>query len=853
MTGVASTITFDEIMRNQMTGYEGKEIIPLRVLETILENFEDIQKSREIIMKDQKGNLMSMDQSLTLLKKYKINRRQGKKITYRFARNRNNGRLFSQTLSGQGMSRPIRHTLFRDDYIDIDIVNCHPVLLHWFCSQNGWNCDCLLDYIENRDVRIQEVMDISSLNKEQVKTIILTIMNGGEIDTSVWNVPFLEKLKTEIEKILTNIKNSATPEEIKSRDYNVAGSILNHRLCCIENYILKLMVEFFKTHRYSNLILCFDGFMIKKSALDLVPLLQAHLDMIGIPYLKVIVKPMDDYIDLTPYISTTDLMINPPLDFDPDYTIDNFELEFAGREFPSMDDFKSKVIPKYCKVFAHFRDFPSPVYRCQDNKFQFGWCNNDFYNWKVSGQRVSLIDIVRLFPQYVPRYTNYDFYPDGKNVFGETCPPSILNIWSGFKASILDEFDMNKIEPILSHLKYMWADGDESIYEYFLDYFASIIQYPWKRTQVLILLFSSPRAGKNIITNFFLHMVIGVDYGSDNIGVDCLTARFNDELLRQLFVVLNELPELTPQTRKGVFDTLKQNITENTRKYEIKGGRKWLGPNFVNCIATTNHEFTYHIEEHDGRILAQKCSDRFCGDFSYFQNLANHLQQDNANHFITFLKQRKITHDLRNIPMTKLKEQMIEQSLPSPSRFINYIRDVGTIDDLVNDLFYGDVHLENKIKINQDISNGFISSSHLYMIYMFWCKRFGENPLSITATSRIWKENCKLVYEKKGSIRFFVFWQEKKEKEPNENKKKHVSIESLENKLKKLDNKLYPRDTSSTIQYWDRPFHVIYDTDRDNPDHPICFKKYVELKLSQLQPCDGGDGGDGGGFGGLEF
>lgn len=838
-------LTFEEVMRNQMSDYEGKEVVPLRILETILEKFDDIQKKREIIMLDQKGNLMPMDQVLTSLKKYKVNRRQGKKITYRFARNRNNGRLFSQSLSGQGMARPIRHTLFRDEYIDIDIVNCHPVLLYWFCCQNNWSCDCLLDYIQHRNERIQELMDASSLTKEQVKHSVLTMMNGGKLNSSLWGIPFIEKFYVEMEQILLNVQNSATPEELKSKPENVAGSILNHRLCCIENYVLKHMVDFFKTHRYSNLILCFDGLMVKKSAVDLVPLLQTHLDTIGIPHLKVLVKPMDEHIDLSSYLSTTDLMINPPLDCDPDYTIDNFELEFAGRDFSSMDVFKFQVIPKYCKVFAHFRDFPAPVYRCQDNKFKFGWCNNDFYNWKVSGQRVSLMDVVRLFPQYVPRYANYDFYPDGKNVFGETCPPSILNIWSGFKASFLDEFEMNKIEPILYHLKHMWADGDEAIYEYFLDYFASIIQYPWRRTQVLILLFSEPRAGKNIITNFFLHMVLGVDYGSDNIGIDCLTSRFNEELLQQLFVVLNELPELTAQTRKGIFDTLKQNISENTRKYEIKGGRKWLGPNFVNCIATTNHMFTYHIEEHDGRILAQQCSNQFRGNFSYFQNLSTYLQQDNANHFITFLKQRVITHDLRQIPMTKLKAQMIEQSLPSPSRFINHVREVGSLDDLIDDLFRGDDNLTKKLAINDDISNGFITSSHLYMIYSFWCKRFGEYPLTLTATSRHWKEDCKLPYEKKGSVRFLVFWQEKTEHDEKKPVTKSISTETTEDKLKKLDNKTYPRDSSSTIQYWDRPFHVIYDLDKDNPNHPTCFKKYVELKLTQLQPSPGDmDGGE---------
>lgn len=760
MTGADTTLTFDEVIRNQMPSYEGKETISMSVMDCFVENFDKIQSVHHFIMDDTKGTLTT-EQIKTSLKKYRVNRRQGKKITYRFAKNRKNGRLFSQTLSGQGMPRAIRHTLFRDEYIDIDIVNCHPVILSWYCSQMGWVSTHIDNYILHRDDIIKNIMTDFSLSKDYVKNIFLKVLNGGELDPLVWSHPFCENFRSEIKQILENVEKSATDEEnkLKKKD-NLAGSILNHRLCCIENYILKMMVEFFEGHNFKNLILCFDGLMIHKSAEPLLTDLQSRLDLLRIPHLKVVIKPMNEHIDMSGFIQTTDLPINPPFDFDPDYNINDFELEFAGKSFSSMNEFKSLVIPKYCKVFAHFRDFPQPVYRTQDNKFTFGWCNTDYYMWMVDGKKISLMDIVRLFPQHIPRYENYEFCPNGFNVFGEPCPSSILNNWSGFKASELDEFDYHKIEPILHHLKTMWADDDLLIYEYLLDYFASIVQFPWKRTQVLLLLYSKPRAGKNIITNFFLNKVIGLDYGSDNIGIDVLTCRFNETLLQQIFVVLNELPELTPQTRKGIFDTIKQAITENIRQYEIKGGRKWQGPNFANCICTTNHDFTYHIEEDDGRILPISCSNRYIGNFDYFTSLGKFLQQDNADHFLTYLLKRNITHDLRQIPMTKLKLQMIEQSLPSPSRFIRYIRDTpNTISDLIESLY--SENLSKRNIINDNISKGFINSSHLYSLYDCWCRQTGENRMSHTSTSLHWKNHCNLTHFKHKfyGVCFNIFWQ----------------------------------------------------------------------------------------------
>jgi len=250
--------------------------------------------------------------------------------------------------------------------------------------------------------------------------------------------------------------------------------------------------------------------------------------------------------------------------------------------------------------------------------------------------------------------------------------------------------------------------------------------------------------------------VIGKNLGSDNIGINLFMDRFNHNLLRQLFVVCNELPQLTSTSRNSVFDTLKSAITDDDRTYEIKGGRKWSGPNYVNCICTTNHDFTYNIEQNDGRILALKCSPRYARNFEYFTELNKNLQQDNADHLITFLYERKITHDLRDIPMTQLKKEMIELSLTTPIRFVNSIKEES---DLINDLLHrgvNDVALNDSIKL--DINSNKIKSSSLYLLYMQWCKERGENTMSQTAFSRILKNDCNIPSFKSDFIFFEKFW-----------------------------------------------------------------------------------------------
>ena len=47
--------------------------------------------------------------------------------------------------------RQIRHTLLRDLYVVIDIVNCHPVILYQVCKNNNIECQYLGQYINNRN------------------------------------------------------------------------------------------------------------------------------------------------------------------------------------------------------------------------------------------------------------------------------------------------------------------------------------------------------------------------------------------------------------------------------------------------------------------------------------------------------------------------------------------------------------------------------------------------------------------------------------------------------------------------------------------------------------------------------
>jgi len=64
-------------------------------------------------------------------------------VPYTKAKNaKGDGRWFSGIIgSMQGINRRVRHTICSDIWIDIDIVNCHPVLLNQMCKK--LRCDVI--------------------------------------------------------------------------------------------------------------------------------------------------------------------------------------------------------------------------------------------------------------------------------------------------------------------------------------------------------------------------------------------------------------------------------------------------------------------------------------------------------------------------------------------------------------------------------------------------------------------------------------------------------------------------------------------------------------------------------------
>jgi phage/plasmid-associated DNA primase len=223
---------------------------------------------------------------------------------------RKKGRLFAnKSLSLQSLPREVRGTIAGDIYYDIDIKNCHPVIMKFICEKLDICNSYITDYVNDRD----GVIELSGDDYEITKIFILKKLNGCSEPCEFENPMFHEWIEgyEEEVKVLTEKLCELYPqlyEEIrkekigKGKVWNIKGSIISIIFCSIENYLLHIMVDYFKQceviDESSGCVLCFDGIMVLKEKIQTEYELKNHIKNIENIYssigidIKIQEKPM---------------------------------------------------------------------------------------------------------------------------------------------------------------------------------------------------------------------------------------------------------------------------------------------------------------------------------------------------------------------------------------------------------------------------------------------------------------------------------------------------------------------------------------------------------------------------------
>jgi hypothetical protein len=415
----------------------------------------------------------------------------------------------------------------------------------------------------------------------------------------------------------------------------------------------------------------------------------------------------------------------PVLDENKDNHIDHLKLqnEFDGRVFIDgigLDDMYNKVSQCIHYIQNGARTFA--VYVNSDNQFHITEKLNQIKftimnsNDKEKPKPITLERYMIDNPKLFPRYNKIVFKPLGKDLYKHE-----LNVWSGFKAKKVDVIDYEIVNMFINHIKDVWANGNEEYYKYCMWWIANMIQNPDKKANTCIILQGLPGAGKSMPCAILYKQIFGADLSLKVSGLEDITGRFNMGLKGKIAVFGDELQNINGDYH-GSFDKLKDLITAEHIICESKGINSFQIENYINYIFTSNHRICVKVEDYDRRYFCLECSNIHRGDLKYVDKFLELCDNQNGgNHIYSYLLQYNDKVDLRAIPMTSFKKELIKNSKPNPIVFIE--EGLKDIEDTLGDT-------EKKKLYDIDINTKKISNENLYNLYINWCSKEGEKVFS---------------------------------------------------------------------------------------------------------------------------
>eukprot|EP01127_Copromyxa_protea_P007385 TRINITY_DN1728_c0_g1_i6.p1 TRINITY_DN1728_c0_g1~~TRINITY_DN1728_c0_g1_i6.p1 ORF type:complete len:781 (+),score=46.38 TRINITY_DN1728_c0_g1_i6:234-2345(+) len=282
----------------------------------------------------------------------------------------------------------------------------------------------------------------------------------------------------------------------------------------------------------------------------------------------------------------------------------------------------------------------------------------------------------------------------------------IFNMWTGYKARLLDTDDFSQIEPLISHIRDVLACGREDLMDYIVNWMAHLVQKPRQKIGTALVFQSEQGAGKNILTDFLVGNVIGQKSAVTVNDLEQLTGRFNVIMENKLLTVCDEVGNYGGCYKTN--DKLKSLITQSEQNIERKGIDTITVHDYNNYIMQSNNAWSVRVEASDRRYVVIGCSEKRIGDHAYFRELVEVRESPgSADLFLTWLHSRDISEwNPRVIPNTELRQEMKIRALDFPIQYMLHL--LGGHD--------------NRVEFGEDCK---LTMSIMYMGFTEWARNNG--------------------------------------------------------------------------------------------------------------------------------
>ena len=241
----------------------------------------------------------------------------------------------------------------------------------------------------------------------------------------------------------------------------------------------------------------------------------------------------------------------------------------------------------------------------------------------------------------------------------------------------------DKIAPILTLLHDVWANGNDAIYQYLLNWFAYPLQRKCK-TGVCVVVISEQGYGKGTVAHDLVGCGIYGEVKNDTqsgnytqiTDIDDIVGRFNSQSCGRIFINADECSSYSAAYRMN--NKFKSLITATSRKLESKGVDGVTVSDHTNYLMTTNNSRPIKVEPSDRRFVVLEIDHARKKSAAFFKKLHGCIKEGGPMHFYQFLMARKLPADFdpqAHRPVTAAARAMMKEQVPLHIRFIQECAD----------------------------------------------------------------------------------------------------------------------------------------------------------------------------------
>lgn len=541
------------------------------------------------------------------------------------------GRLYCGH-SLQFLKKEYRAYLCRDDWIDIDIQQCHATCLYKLAQKHSLNCPVLTAYFDSGATNLKKTIAYYlNCDEEKMKKFKLSKEYKKEIDILVSKIKELEK----VENIMTAIYRTE-----KTAIFYAMNYLMKQKKCKINSYV-------------------FDGFICERECESYLFDINEHET---VKPLKFIVKPWKEFE------VNKQLYEIGKLDWTTNYTFNDTMKELNGRKFANTSQAHSVILPKLLKVCRIFRS--NIIVKTDvelEGKYTMCTANSIKAHCKFTVGK-SLYVLSDWIYQYIRLLSVSSITPKIDNG-AKDC----FSLYRGFSFEKIpldpDPFKRelelclikrHKLSIVMDHFRDVICSGNEELFQYFLSWIAFLIQHPYEKTKVGMIFSATEGAGKSTV-GLFLVALLGAWNVARVCGLDPVVRKFNKQLANKQLVWIEELKSAKETDWVVALNALKDIIDKEVFVVEPKGVDAYEIENCLNFIGFSNNRHTIPAKEGlNRRFVANWSSNIHKYDTAYFNKLYACLEDtDYINYLGTYLSYYKGNKNLSKLPQTIVKQESI--------------------------------------------------------------------------------------------------------------------------------------------------------------------------------------------------